>query len=190
MAAKKKRRKRGLSRRVQQRQERAAEGIRDAFRAMVEKVREGEGPSWAGEGQAFYAVRKGRDGTVDGLFRLTDLPRFEGADKLLLDVEDSGLIRVPPRFKIWLQIGFVGTFAEPPTPKQGGEPPSPARKYARYRGADMVLVYSQQPKSMAGHFVTARAIAERLEAKDKTPQQIIVRMFWKPGGSRPKRKGN
>lgn len=179
MASRKKRRKAPkLSKRKAERQAKAAKAIRDALSEAKQRISDSLG--WT----AYFRVHKSKSGTVDGVLRITDLPPWT-ARALFRELIKLEIPPKPPRYKtVWVQMGFLGNFFS------GSKDDSGPNPYSRLSGTDAVWVSSQRFLSRAQAEVnadTAAFIGKRVESKNKTIDQIVVRLFW---GGRPMRKTN
>jgi hypothetical protein len=197
-----------VSKRDLGRQERAAEAIRKAFKKSIEKMRNPKKgfAQWMRDAKAYYRVATLKNGAVDGLLRIVNLPRDRPASELIFDLGALGVFKPPGRWKLWVSVGFVGSFEEPfeadaPTPKaaaakrrvekleaEGFKPLTKQQRYDRYAGQSIVRAHSQTGRDLAANILAGQALAKILERKQKKPSQIVFRVYWEPRGKRPKRK--
>lgn len=186
-----------MGKRDRKRQNRAAIVIRDAILATIQNLQTGSVP-WFREVGTYYRVKKLKSGAVDAMLRLTDLPDGIPVSELLFDLQRMGVFVTPPRHKVWVSMGFIGSFAEPPEPrkrkKKGGPPKGMkqlagnVKRYDRYAGQEKVIVYSRREINLELELIEARDMADILEGKQKRPEQIFYRIYWEAKGGRPPRK--
>lgn len=185
------------SKRILERQARAAEAVKAAFVATGTRLAETGFPAWISQTRFTYRVRKAPNGTVDGQALIENLPSETDTARILLELEQARIFVAPARFKTaWVQIGFIGAFEDAPVKKRrrkgDGEIRSSEsqkkRDYDRYAGQDRVVLNSQAQSKIAGHLLTARDVAGRLDNRNKKPTAIFIRWYWSPSKSRPRKR--
>ena len=183
---------------ISRKQQRAVDAIRRALLASIENLQAGPFP-WFRDVSTYYRVKALKNGAVDGMLRIADLPGGIPVSELLYDLQKADVFQTPKRHKVWVSTGFIGSFAEPPEPrkrKRKGGPPrgmkqlsAPIRRYDRYAGQEKVIVFSQHEINLQINLLSARDMADILEdKKQKRPEQIFFRVYWEAKGSRPPRK--
>lgn len=183
------------SKRALERQTRAAKALRAAFQKSAARLADNVEFEWMEKASAFYRVAKLKNGAVDGLLRVTDLPAGKDASELIFDLGAAEVFKPPPRWKLWVSVGFIGAFEEPfgdkkedkKRKKQGFKELTKKQRYDRFSGQSIVRAHSQSGRDLPANILAAQAIAKILETKQKKVEQVVFRVWWEPTGKRPKR---
>lgn len=139
-----------------------------------------------------YRVEKLKNGAVDGLLRVYDIPRNYSIRQVLFDLEAA--MQIPSLDGVYISIGFVGQFdperGEYQTWKNPPKAQSEAAKYDRYKGQDRIDIRPQVASQKAPYnFVTARDMAEKLRSYRRyKPDEVVIRYYWAATQKPPKRK--